>query len=128
MKAIKEIKSGKRKKRFKKKLKKKHKKLNSKMLKKSEKPNSTLPDIQGYKEYNLERDVKCWSDDSRNKVLISALQCKDNIFQVKVAVVLEGVIIQSMIEYTENVEESIEKLCGDIHLLLSNKDRYKSPF
>ena len=67
MKAIKEIKSGKRKKRFKKKLKRKHKKLNSKMLKKSEKPNSTLPDIQGYKEYNLERDVKCWSDDSRNK-------------------------------------------------------------
>ena len=41
MKAIKEIKSGKRKERFKKKLKKKHKKLNSKMLKKSEKPNST---------------------------------------------------------------------------------------
>ena len=117
MKAIKEIKSGKRKKKFKKKLKKKHKKLNSKMLKKSEKPNSTLPDIQGYKEYN-----------SRNKVLISALRCKDNIFQVKVAVVLEVVIIQSMIGYTENVEESIEKLCGDIHPLLSNKDRYKSHF
>ena len=51
--------------------------------------------------------MKCWSDDSRNKVLISALRCKDNIFQVKVGVVLEGVIIQSMIEYTENVEESI---------------------
>ena len=83
------------------------------------------PDIQGYKEFNLE---KCWSDDSRNKVLISALRCKDSIFQVKVAVVLEGVIIQSMIEYKENVEESIEKLCGDIHLLLSNKDGYKSHF
>ena len=47
---------------------------------------------------------------------------------MKVAVVLEGVIIQSMIEYTENVEESIEKLCGDIHLLLSNKDGNKSHF
>ena len=48
-KAIKEIKSGKRKKKLKKKLKKKHKKLNSKMLKKSEKPNSTFPDIQDTK-------------------------------------------------------------------------------
>ena len=118
--------------RKKKALKKKSLKLNQKKInsqsKLKEQDATSLSKIQGYKEFRLEQDVRNWSDDARNEVVISVVKMKEEIYQVKVGVVLGGLLVQSMMDFTNDVERTIENLCGDIHLLLSHKEPFNHHF
>ena len=55
-------------------------------------------------------------------------EMKNGHFQVKVGIKLDGEIIKTMIDVTQNVNESIENLCIDLHILLSNQAPYDLRF
>ena len=81
----------------------------------------------GIHEHLLKKDVKNWNDGD-NELLIYVSEMKNGHFQVKVGIKLDGEIIKTMIDVTQNVNESIENLCIDLHILLSNQAPYDLRF
>ena len=69
-----------------------------------------LPKVVGIHEHLLKKDVKNWKD-GENELLIYVSEIKNEYFQVKVGIKLDGEIIKTMIDVTQNVNQSIENLC-----------------
>ena len=63
--------------------------------------NHLLPRIETIQEYTLKIKVRKWSNDDTNTVMKSVRRIGDGLYQVKVAVKLDGEIIQQFIDFSK---------------------------
>ena len=91
------------------------------------KKQESLPPCKGLREFLLEKEVKSWSG-GENEILISVHEIKRKLFSVKVGVKLNSQIVKTACKIHEDVGSTIEELCFDLHVLLSQLDPYNHHF